>query len=50
MAYDGPAQAPAAPMIAGGITAALGEALAGRRGRLATGWLFTGPAVVASIA
>ena len=35
---------------AGGTASALGEALAGRRGRLATGWLFTGPAVVASIA
>ncbi len=40
----------AAPMTAGGTPAALREALAGRRGRLATGWLFTGPAVVASIA
>ncbi len=34
----------------GGTSGALGEALAGRRGWLATGWLFTGPAVVASIA
>jgi manganese transport protein len=33
-----------------GTPVALGEALAGRRSRLATGWLFTGPAVVASIA
>ena len=32
------------------ISAALRAAIAGRQGRLATGWLFTGPAVVASIA
>lgn len=35
---------------AGGTADALRDAVAGRRGRLATGWLFTGPAVVASIA
>jgi len=36
---------------AGGVSnAALREAIAGRRGRIVTGWLFTGPAVVASIA
>jgi manganese transport protein len=48
MAYDASVNTQAAPMAA--TTAALREALAGRRGRLATGWLFTGPAVVASIA
>jgi manganese transport protein len=41
---------PQSPIEAGRTSAALGEALAGRRGWLATGWLFTGPAVVASIA
>ena len=35
---------------AGGTAQALHDALAGRRSKLATGWLFTGPAVVASIA
>ncbi len=50
MASGASAHAQAALMAAGGTTAALHEALAGRRGRLATGWLFTGPAVVASIA
>src|SRR5271166_580458 len=39
-----------AEFAGGGTPAALGEALAGNRSRLATGWLFTGPAVVASIA
>src|SRR5208283_3575822 len=39
-----------APLSGRGTSAALREAVAGRRGRLATGWLFTGPAVVASIA
>ncbi len=33
-----------------GTAAALREAIAGRRGRIATTWLFAGPAVVASIA
>ena len=50
MAYDASIRAETAPLTAGGTAAALREALAGRRGRLATGWLFTGPAVVASIA
>jgi manganese transport protein len=50
MAFEAPASAQAAPLIAGSTAAALREAVAGRRGRLATGWLFTGPAVVASIA
>ncbi|ADP69749.1 Mn2+/Fe2+ transporter, NRAMP family [Rhodomicrobium vannielii ATCC 17100] len=36
---------------AGGMShAALRDAIAGRRGRIVTGWMFTGPAVVASIA
>jgi manganese transport protein len=48
MAYEAQARAETAPAC--GTSAALGEALAGRRSRLATGWLFTGPAVVASIA
>jgi manganese transport protein len=51
MAPETPGGAKGAPAAAlAGTAAALGEALAGRRGRLATGWLFTGPAVVASIA
>src|SRR5208337_1169164 len=50
MAYDASIRVETAPLTAGGTAAALREALAGRRGRLATGWLFTGPAVVASIA
>ncbi len=50
MTSGAPAHAQAAPITAGGISTALHEALAGRRGRLVTGWLFTGPAVVASIA
>jgi len=37
--------------VAGSMShAAVREAIAGRRGRIVTGWLFTGPAVVASIA
>ena len=50
MAYEASIGAENAPLTVGGTAAALREALAGRRGRLATGWLFTGPAVVASIA
>ena len=50
MAYGVAASARLAPMTAGGTSAALQDAVAGRRSRLATGWLFTGPAVVASIA
>jgi manganese transport protein len=50
MAYEASIGADNAPLTVGGTAAALREALAGRRGRLATGWLFTGPAVVASIA
>jgi manganese transport protein len=50
MAYEASIGAESAPLTVGGTAAALREALAGRRGRLATGWLFTGPAVVASIA
>jgi manganese transport protein len=34
----------------GGTAAALRDAIAGKRGKIATTWLFTGPAVVASIA
>ncbi|MGA7329018.1 MAG: Nramp family divalent metal transporter [Rhodomicrobium sp.] len=34
----------------GGTASALREAVAGQRGKIITGWLFTGPAVVASIA
>ena len=43
-------QGHASMALESGIGAALREAIAGRRGRLATTWLFTGPAVVASIA
>ena len=50
MAFGTAANARLAPAMAGGISAALQDAAAGRRSRLATGWLFTGPAVVASIA
>ncbi len=50
MAFDAPAYDGTARWHSGRTSAALKEALAGRRGRLATGWLFTGPAVVASIA
>ncbi|MGO8952453.1 MAG: Nramp family divalent metal transporter, partial [Rhodomicrobium sp.] len=50
MASDASARAETAPLSGSGTSAALSEALAGRRSRLATGWLFTGPAVVASIA
>jgi manganese transport protein len=51
MALEAPRETRTAPAAAlAGTPAALGEALAGRRGRFATGWLFTGPAVVASIA
>ncbi len=50
MAFEASAHAEMAPAMAGSTSAALRDALAGRRGRLATGWLFTGPAVVASIA
>jgi len=44
------AHAHMAPPIESGTSIALREAAAGRRSRLATTWLFTGPAVVASIA
>jgi manganese transport protein len=59
MASEAPAEGVAASfaghgmapeVISGGMAAALRDAVAGRRGRIATGWLFTGPAVVASIA
>jgi len=50
MASEASVHAEMAPLSGSGTSAALREALAGRRGRLATGWLFTGPAVVASIA
>jgi manganese transport protein len=50
MALDGPGGAQTASATLAGTPAALSEALAGRRSRLATGWLFAGPAVVASIA
>ena len=39
-----------APTFESGTARALREAIAGRRSRLATTWLFAGPAVVASIA
>jgi manganese transport protein len=48
MAYSAAARLASLP--GAGTSAALHEAASGRRGRLATGWLFTGPAVVASIA
>src|SRR5271157_762272 len=50
MASEASVHGETAPLSGRGTSAALREALAGRRGRLATGWLFTGPAVVASIA
>jgi len=51
MALEAPGGAESASAAAlAGTSAALGEALAGRRSRLAMGWLFTGPAVVVSIA
>jgi manganese transport protein len=50
MALDIPAQREVTPLAEGGTAGALRDALAGRRGRIITGWLFTGPAVVASIA
>ena len=43
-------QGHASMALESGIGAALREAVAGRRSRIATTWLFTGPAVVASIA
>jgi manganese transport protein len=49
MGSDASSHVAAAP-LKGSTAEALREALAGRRGRLSTGWLFTGPAVVASIA
>ncbi len=39
-----------AATVDGGTAMALREAIAGKRGKIATTWLFTGPAVVASIA
>ncbi len=42
--------APMAATAESGIAMALREAIAGKRGKIATTWLFTGPAVVASIA
>ncbi|HZV20287.1 MAG TPA: Nramp family divalent metal transporter [Hyphomicrobiales bacterium] len=45
-----PPHAQAVSVAKNGTVDALRAALAGRRGRFATGWLFTGPAVVASIA
>jgi manganese transport protein len=50
MALQGPGGTGTGSSALAGTPAALGEALAGRRSRLVTGWLFTGPAVVASIA
>ncbi len=50
MASEAPVQAQTPLLTVGSTAAALRDAVAGRRGRLATGWLFTGPAVVASIA
>ncbi|MBI4724109.1 MAG: Nramp family divalent metal transporter [Rhodomicrobium sp.] len=50
MASEAPAQTETRLFAKGGTAAALREAVAGRRGRVITGWLFTGPAVVASIA
>jgi manganese transport protein len=50
MASEAPAQIETASFVEGTTSLALREALAGRRGRVATGWLFAGPAIVASIA
>ncbi len=50
MASEAPSHAKAAASIESGTAMALREAAAGRRGVISTGWLFTGPAVVASIA
>ncbi len=50
MASEAPAQIETASYVEGTTSLALREALAGRRGRVATGWLFAGPAIVASIA
>ncbi len=50
MASEAHGHADMAPALKSGITAALREAVAGRRSKLATMWLFSGPAVVASIA
>jgi manganese transport protein len=50
MALQAPGGTGTAPADLAGTHAALRDALAGRRSRLVTGWLFTGPAVVASIA
>jgi manganese transport protein len=50
MASEAPAQVDVASFGASGTATALRDAVAGRRSVIATGWLFTGPAVVASIA
>lgn len=50
MASEAPVPAETIRLVEGGTVAALREAVAGRRHRIVTGWLFTGPAVVASIA
>src|SRR5208337_3935554 len=50
MASEAPAHLENIPLVEGRTVAALREAVAGRRHRIVTGWLFTGPAVVASIA
>ena len=50
MASEAHGHADTAPTIESGTAFALREAVAGRRSRIATTWLFAGPAVVASIA
>src|SRR5271157_953685 len=50
MASEAHTHADTAPTIESGTAFALREAIAGRRSRIATTWLFAGPAVVASIA
>ena len=50
MSYEATGHLNMAPISNSGTAAALRDAIAGRRGRIATTWLFAGPAVVASIA
>ena len=50
MASEAHGHADMAPALQSGITVSLREAVAGRRSKFATIWLFSGPAVVASIA
>jgi manganese transport protein len=50
MVSEAPGHAEAAPTVESATSMALREAVAGRRSGIAATWLFTGPAVVASIA